>query len=141
MFVTTTIINIDSVFASCDITKQIYRDVDGKGFELRFNNPPSNSALHFATVVLYHPKRNNIGVFKVGTSQGFGTIYLEPQTESENNITAYFFDSQLKSVENYNLGEFLFISGLGSWDWYDNQMNNSREIVLGNSMWKFDRCQ
>jgi hypothetical protein len=36
---------------------------------------------------------------------------------------------------------YLFISGLGSEDYYKNQMSGSREIVLGDVMWKFYRCR
>ena len=35
----------------------------------------------------------------------------------------------------------MFILGLGSWDWYDNQMSEGRDIILGNPMWKFDHCR
>lgn len=137
------IFNVESANATCQITKHIYRAVDDKGFELRFNNPPANSALHFATVTLWHPKRGNIGTLIVGNSQGFGTIYFQPQNnlEDSTNISAYFFDSKFKSAEDYNSAQFLFVSGLGSWDWYDNQMTGGRDVFLGNPIWKFDRCQ
>ena len=132
-------------YAGCDITRAVYKDVSKKGFELRFNAPPQESAVLFATVTLWHPKRGNINSFEVGSSQGFGTVYLSPQssTESETDyrISAYFFDSNFKEFNQQGASPYMFISGLGSWDWYNNQMSEGRDIVLGNPMWKFDHCR
>lgn len=133
------------IYAACDITHAIYKDINNKGFELRFNDPPQNSAVLFATVTLWHPKRGNINNFEVGSSQGFGTVYLFPkspiESETVSQISAYFFDSNFQELDRPEISTHIFISGLGSWDWYENQMSGSRDTVLGNPMWKFDRCQ
>ena len=132
-------------YAGCDINRAVYKDTGEKGFELRFNDPPKDSAVLFATVTLWHSKRGNISSFEVGSFQGFGTVYLSPKSKTESEavsqISAYFFDSNFKEFNNEGASPYMFISGLGSWDWYDNQMSGGRNTVLGNPMWKFDRCR
>jgi uncharacterized protein YukJ len=135
--------NNNPSYAVCEITNRIYKDVDGKGFELRFSEPSSDSAVSFANVTLWHPERNNIGVFEAGASQGLANIYFSLINKKEDNINiaAYFFNSNFQQSQQIDNSHYLFVSGLGSWDWYFNQMSGGRDIFLGNPMWKFDRCQ
>jgi hypothetical protein len=132
-------------YAACDITRAIYIDMNHSGFELRFNAPPKDSGVLFATVTLWHPQRGNINTFDVGSSQGFGTVYLSPKSDIESQtdyrISAYFFNSNFQQSNEEGASPYMFIAGLGSWDWYDNQMSGGRNIILGNPIWKLDRCQ
>jgi hypothetical protein len=132
-------------YAGCDITRAVYKDMGQNGFELRFNDSLQEVVGLFATVTLWHPKRGNINSFEVGSTQGFSTIYLSPiyntASETDYRISAYFFDYNFKEFNQEGASPYMFISGLGSWDWYDNQMSEGRDIVLGNPMWKFDHCR
>ncbi|MGK7957449.1 MAG: hypothetical protein AB4063_19675 [Crocosphaera sp.] len=134
-----------SSYAMCDMTRAIYTDMNGSGFELRFNAPPQNTAVLFATVTLWHPQRGNINTFDVGSSQGFGTVYLAPksdiESETDYRISAYFFDTNFKETNEEGASPYMFIAGLGSWDWYDSQMSGGRDVILRNPMWKLDRCR
>jgi hypothetical protein len=139
----------DSVYANtsnpaCKITDGIYRDVSGRGFELRFGPPPPKSVTTMATAIISHPKRGSIFEFEMTQSQGYGSTSLISRKDTSKSYRVNFFNSDLTQASMFrakSLPTYLFVSDLGGDDYYLNQGSGSREIALGDVMWRFQRCK
>ncbi|CAN1211726.1 hypothetical protein TUMEXPCC7403_16095 [Tumidithrix helvetica PCC 7403] len=137
---------------SCPIAKSIYRDADGKGFQLVFGPPPPRSPFH-ATAAIAHPQLGQLYRFQVTQSSGYGSIWLLEQDRSnskrENRFWITFFDRDLKSATPIFLGQetesprYAVIAELGSHDYYQRRgtMTQSTPPLLPDVMWIHDRCQ
>jgi len=137
--------------APCPIAQSVYRDAEGKGFELVFGEPLPNSVTS-ATATITYPQAGEVYSFTVGQSQGYGTIYMG-LIEDEPFFTVNFFDQNLISANPLWLGEetqapkYIFMTGLGSYDYYFRRHEiYSYELspvapLLGEIMWVYHRCQ
>ncbi|NEQ29209.1 MAG: hypothetical protein F6K28_61820, partial [Microcoleus sp. SIO2G3] len=92
----------------CPIAKSIYRDGDGKGFQLVFGSPPPNTP-YSATAVINHSQSGQIYHFTVSQSSGYGSVWLIDQSRTNssqrNMLWITFFDQDLKSATPLWLGE------------------------------------
>jgi hypothetical protein len=133
----------------CPIAKSIYRDGDGKGFELVFGAPPAKTP-YYATAVIYHSQRRPIYRFTVSQSSGYGSVWLNElsgdNSKQNNSFWITFFDQDMKSATPLWLGEekaapeYAVIAQLGSHDYYRRRGAETPPLI-GDVMWMFDRCQ
>ena len=125
----------------CSIENSVYQAIGNPDFELIFSPRLPNKGMD-AVVTLKHTKRGRIQTFHMVTSNGYGSSSLiDPQREG-TRLNIVVFDRNLKRdsiFRNKVAPEYAFVSGLGSHDYY---LNNARslELLLGEQMWKFDRC-
>lgn len=141
-----------SPLESCPIARSIYRDGDGKGFQLVFGPPPPGRPFH-ATAVINHPQQEKLYQFLVNQSSGYGSVWLSPPdrgSSSHNNLLwITFFDRNLKSATPLFLGKeteapmYAVIAQLGSNDYYRRKGNvtSSTPPLLRDVIWIHDRCQ
>lgn len=141
----------------CKISQSVYRDADGKGFELVFREPTPETPTSKATATITHSQVGQLYNFKVTQSVGYGTIHLilidyegalEPRSFPIN-----FFDRNLISATPLWFGEetqtpkYAFIADLGASDYYRSQDSfytserSSLVPPLGDMMWVYERCQ
>lgn len=136
--------NAQSDEPSCKFADSIYQDVKGKGFELVVRKPPRGSASVSAIVRIGHEKRGQIFEFDMVQSQGYGSTSLIDRKGQKRSYPINFFNSDLsqKSIFRAKTApKYLFISGLGSEDYYGNSSRGGREVLLGDVMWEFSRCE
>lgn len=130
---------------TCDLTRSVYQDADGQGFQLEFAPDLSGSAVTLATATLTHPDRGTIFEFSVAQSQGYGAIGLVNSNNPEAVHGIYFFGSDLRRssvlIGRGNAPTYAFVEGLGSTDYYSNQNSGSRDIILGDVMWQLAYCK
>ncbi|GBO53433.1 hypothetical protein APA_1340 [Pseudanabaena sp. lw0831] len=136
--------------ASCPITKSVYRDGDGTGFELVFWEPPVGTPFH-GTAIINHPQHKQIYRFIVSQSSGYGSIWLTNQDKDTINLKndrsfgITFFDRNFKSATPLWLGKetdspkYAIVADLGSHDYY--RRRGSTLPLLGDVIWIHDRCQ
>lgn len=138
-----------TVAESCAIAQSIYRDVNGKGFQLMFSLPPAGSAIH-ARATLYHPQQGQLYQFNVTQTSGYGSIWLSEvanRAERDRGLWITFFDQNLQSATPTILGEetqapqYAMISELGSFDYYKRRGKQNNEVLLQDTLWIHDRCQ
>jgi hypothetical protein len=143
------------VFAvPCKVAHSVYRNVDGKGFELFFGSSIPGTGISYATATINHPNQKQIYSFSVTQSNGYGSIFfliINPTNnglEYGENFVINFFDQNLRSDTPGVLGREVqapkyFITGLGSYDYYKRRSKRSTDTppFLGDSMWVYDRCQ
>jgi hypothetical protein len=141
--------------APCKINQSIYRDADGKGFELVFGAPIPGTGSSHATATIRHPKQGNLYNFNVTQASGYGSISLLAITSTEKSLKysdrlgINFFDPGFRSATPLVLGqeaqapEYAFIYGIGSYDYYKRRGSVSEKTApfLGDVMWIHNRCQ
>ena len=126
---------------SCKFTNSIYQDIKGSGFELAVSKPSKGLVSVSAVVKIGHKKRGQVFEFDMVQSQGYGSTTLN---DGKGQHLINFFNSDLsqKSIFRAKTApKYLFVSGLGSEDYYRNSSRGGREIFLGDVMWKFSRCE
>lgn len=126
---------------SCKFTNSIYQDIKGRGFELVVSKSPVSSASIGAIVRIRHEQRGQIFEFDMVQSQGYGSTSLIDRKGQGRSHLINFFNSDLsqKSIfRTKTAPKYLFISGLGSEDYYGNSSRGSRKIMLGDVMWKLN---
>jgi len=133
----------------CPIAKSIYRDGDGKGFELVFGAPLPNTTYH-ATAVIHHPQQRSLYQFTVNQSSGYGSVWLnelsKKNSRQSQRFWITFFDQNLKSATPLWLGEekeapkYAVVAELGSHDYYQRR-GTEKPSLIGDVIWVFDRCQ
>lgn len=142
--------------APCKISQSVYRDADGKGFELVFGEPIPGTASSKATATITHPKVGQLYKFDVGQSSGYGSISLglidDDSTLEPRSFGINFFDRNLVSATPLWLGEetqapkYAFIARLGGHDYYrrkgDFYTSGISTLVppLGDMIWVYNRC-
>ena len=134
---------------ACPIAKSIYRDAEGKGFQLVFGPPPEGS-IYQATATIEHPQQAKLYQFLVTQSSGYGSIWLvDRDPDSANRKSSFsitFFDQDLKSAnplvfwQATESPQYAAIAGLGSID-YSQRRGTDGPPLLGDMMWIFQRCQ
>ena len=133
---------------SCPIAKSIYRDGDGKGFELVFG-PPTTGRIEHATAVINHRQQRQLYRFKMYQRSGYGSVWLSELSlgypkQPARGFWITFFDRDLKSATPLFLGEekesprYAVIADLGSYDYY---RRRGQETLIKDPIWVFDRCQ
>jgi hypothetical protein len=134
---------------SCPISRSIYRDGNGGGFQLIFSSPPPRSVIS-AIATIQHPQQGEIYRFNVTQSSGYGSIWLSEDNakESDRSLWISFFDNNLKSATPLFFGEekqspkYAIIAELGSYDYYNRRSSNAQNILLlRDAIWIYDRCQ
>ncbi|MBW4525112.1 MAG: hypothetical protein KME18_07935 [Phormidium tanganyikae FI6-MK23] len=136
---------------SCKLTQSIYRDVNGKGFELIFGQPPKNRAVYGASAVIKQAKQGVIYRFNLTQANGYGSISLIDPKRNNDNPSGFFvinfFNSDLTSApfmpgRETSVPKYAFINGIGAAHYYDYRRDFSNNIpMLLDAMWVFDRCQ
>jgi hypothetical protein len=123
--------------AACDLDHSVYRDAAKRGFTLEFSPSEREDATVVALAQVRHTTRGVIFTFEVGHSNGYGTFFLA-RTDADKAPAhdAYFFDARMVET-TVNTAAWVFVSGLGSADWYDTR----KDPQLGDVLWKFDRCK
>ncbi len=139
--------------APCKIAQSVYRDADGKGFELVFS-AAGNRTSH-ATATIAYPPQGQLYQFNVVQSSGYGSISLVNinsngnRLETNNRLGISFFDQNLRAATPIFLGEetaapeYAFISELGGYDYYQRRGSVTENMppLLADVMWVHDRCQ
>ncbi len=144
-----------SVLAStCQIAQSVYRDADGKGFELVFDAPLPETGSSDATATINHPEQGRLYTFNVTQASGYGSISLVSinaignSLKDANSFRINFFGQNFKSATPVFFGEetqapdYAFIAELGSHDYYTRRGTVTEETppFLGDVMWIHDRC-
>jgi hypothetical protein len=142
--------------ASCKISQSVYRDLDGKGFELVFGpRLPGLPGVSQATAIIQHTRQTEVHAFSLTQANGYGSISLSALKSTTNGLeygqrfTINFFDQNLRSASPGVFGreihapKYAFISDLGSYDYY-----TRREMVakgappfLKDTAWVYARCR
>lgn len=138
---------------NCNLRQSVYRDANGKGFELIFSQPATRSASSYATAVIRQSKAGELYRFSVTQSNGYGsTVLFDPKRANDESSSGYvinFFDKNLVTT-TFMLGrettvpKYAFINGLGSTDYYRfgrrEALSQGIPLLL-DTMWVFSRCQ
>ena len=128
---------------TCSIQSSFYRAIGNPDFQLVFAPPPPNKIMG-AVVSLTHTKRGQIQAFHLTTANGYGSSSLLDPKGARESLNIVFFDRDLKRdgiFRNQHAPEYVFIAGLGSSDYYYYSSNgDNRKFLLGDVMWRFDRC-
>lgn len=128
---------------SCPLTRSIYKDVDGDGFELSFSPKNDGPVSSWAIATLRQTGYGARTTFTVNSRQGGGGTILSPNEKEYSSYSGemrmHQFSSDLKSPQGNQAPDYILISGLGSFDWYWNKEKG--EPFVGDTMWKFDRCK
>jgi hypothetical protein len=123
---------------TCPLTRRVYRNVNERGFVLEFRPAPPNSAIVSATAIVSQDVRGIIFKFELVRSQGYGSYNL---VQGKEAYPAYFFDKDGKQFNRDGTPPLLFVSGLGSADYYLNQTKGGRTIFMGDNFWQFAYCR
>jgi len=133
--------SIASTGRKCSIENSVYQAIGNSDFELIFSPRLPNKGMD-AVVTLKHTKRGKVQTFHMVTSNGYGSSFLTDPKREETVLNIVVFDRDLKRdsiFRNKVAPEYAFVAGLGSHDYYLNDAR-SLELLLGDRMWKFDRC-
>jgi hypothetical protein len=125
----------------CSMHNSAYKAIGNPDFELTFSPRIPNLTMD-AVVTLKHSNRGEIKTFHVVTSQGYGSSFLiDPDRDDRTILNIVVFDRNLEPdriFRNEVAPEYAFVAGLGSRDYYGPE--GGRKFMLGDRMWKFDRC-
>ena len=123
--------------AACDLGHSVYRDAAKRGFTLEFSPAGGDDATLVALAQVRHKTRGVIFKFEVGHTSGYGTFSLT-RTDADKALghDVYFFDARMVETP-VNTAAWVFVSGLGSADWYDTR----KDPQLGDTLWAFARCK
>jgi hypothetical protein len=150
--VLSTVTSTTPALAGCKISQSIYRDVDGKGFELVFK-PATGSGFGgaYGTAIIQQAKLGRLYNFSFTQANGYGSmslISLKPDGSgfADGDFGINFFDASLKSPNTSfnteaNAPKYAFISGLGSHDYYRRRSSSGNNLLLKDTMWVYSRCQ
>lgn len=128
---------LSGAMAACDLDHSVFRDAASRGFALEFSPSEGADATLVALAQVKHKTRGVIFTFDVGHTNGYGTFFLTQTGVSKpRSLDVYFFDVRLIETP-VNTAAWVFVSGLGSADWYDTR----KDPQLGDTMWKFERCK
>jgi hypothetical protein len=130
-------------WADCALTDRVYRDVANRGFELEFYPPVERpTSLNFATVRIRHTAGETLYEFYMTQSQGYGTVSL---IGDDKGFRINFFNADLTTASwgDADGAEYVFIAELGAHEYSHRgrQRAENETPILGEVMWKFDRCK
>lgn len=141
----------ESVLATpCKISQSVYRDADGKGFELVFGAPKTGSPF-LASATIQHSQQDPLYRFNLTQANGYGSISLLWQPKTKQQIQSFrlnFFCQDFKSATPVIFGrepqapKYAFITDLGSFDYYQRRSRISDQTPpqIVDMMWVHDRC-
>lgn len=141
----------ESVFAApCKISQSVYRDTDGKGFELVFGAPPPGSPF-LASVTLHHTQQKLLYRFNLTQANGYGSISLlwrQSPDQKGQSFPLNFFSQDFKAATPVIFGReeqaptYAFITGLGRFDYYQRrgQISGHTPPQMVDMMWVHSRC-
>lgn len=141
----------ESVLAApCKISQSVYRDTDGKGFELVFGAPPNGSPF-LASVALHHAQQDPLYRFNLTQANGYGSISLLWRHQPHQPVQSFrlnFFSQDFKSATPVVFGrepqapKYAFITDLGSFDYYQrrSEISDQTPPQIVDMMWVHDRC-
>ena len=128
---------------TCTIQNSVYKAIGNPDYQLVFSPPPPNKLID-AVVVLNHTKRGKIQTFHMTTANGYGSSFLSDPKREGVSLNIVVFDRNLKRDSiwrNKVAPEYAFVAGLGARDYYDySSSGDNRKFLLGEVMWRFDRC-
>lgn len=129
---------------ACPLTRSTYRAIGNPEYTLTFGDPPTGSASVQAIATVQHPQRGSVFTLRLTQSQGYGAYILFDPDQDNANYRTYFFDQNFQStapiLNRSNPATYLFVSELGVSDYYSDRPR-SRELLLGDVMWKLDTCR
>lgn len=142
----------ESVLAApCKISQSVYRDTDGKGFELAFGGAPNGSPF-LASAALHHSQQEPLYRFNLTQANGYGSIsLLWRQQQPNQKIQSFrlnFFSQDFKSATPIIFGQelqapkYAFITDLGRFDYYQRrgEISDQAPPQIVDMMWVHDRC-
>lgn len=141
----------DSALAApCKISQSVYRDADGKGFELMFGAPPKGSPF-LASATLRHPQQDPLYRFSLTQASGYGAISLMFRQQHSQQVQSFrlnFFSQDLQAATPGVFGQepqapkYAFITDLGSFDYYQRRgkISDQTPPQIADMMWVHDRC-
>lgn len=141
----------ESVLAApCKISQSVYRDTDGKGFELVFG-APKNGTPFLASATIQPSQQDPLYRFNLTQANGYGSISLLWQPKTKQNSQSFrlnFFSQDLQSATPVIFGRepqaprYAFITDLGSFDYYQRrgQISDQTPPQIVDMMWVHDRC-
>jgi hypothetical protein len=98
---------------SCPISRSIYRDGNGEGFQLIFSSPPQGS-VSSAIATIKHPQQGEIYRFNVTQSSGYGSIWLSENDPKESDRSFLLLESQNMAMTLLSTMTGTICSGMGS---------------------------
>lgn len=136
--------------APCRISQSVYRDVDGKGFELVFGAPPKGSPF-LASATLHHSLQDPLYRFNLTQANGYGSISLlwrQRPNSKPQSFPLNFFSQDFTSATPIIFGrepqapKYAFITDLGSFDYYQRRgkISDQTPPQIVDTMWVHDRC-
>ena len=132
----------------CPLTQSIYRDADGKGFELAFSSPRPKTP-YPASAIIQHAQGGRMYEFDVSQSSGYGSVWLNTLKNYPGPPRSFwitFFDQDLKAatpiwlLDAKTAPKYAAIAELGGHDHY-RRRGTKNPPLIGDVMWRFDRCQ
>jgi hypothetical protein len=133
----------------CSLDRATYSAIGKPAFELQFSPIEQRRiATEIVALSIQHSDRGFLGSYHIGRSQGYGSYYMQDlaksfEDDTDADLKPVFFDANLqqtKSPENGEAPKYVFISGLGSRDWYTDRSGN-RTQPLREVMWQFSSCR
>jgi hypothetical protein len=134
--------------ATCPLNRATYSAIGKPAFELQFSPiAKPKIASEFVALTIQHRDRGTIATYHLGSSLGYGSYYLrDANTSIEDDRNAslkpVFFDANFQQAKDPapSAPQYLFISGLGSDDWYSN-LPGSRETPIAEVLWQRSGCR
>lgn len=135
--------------AACPLDRATYSAIGKPDFELQFSPIEQRRiATEIVALSIQHSDRGFLGSYHIGRSQGYGSYYMQDlaksfEDDTDADLKPVFFDANLQQTnnpENSTAPKYVFISGLGSRDWYTDRPGN-REKPLREVMWQLSSCR
>jgi hypothetical protein len=133
----------------CVLDRATYSAIGKPAFELQFS-PIENRkiATESVALTLQHRDRGMLTTYHIGGTMGYGSYVLRDlsrpiEEDTGDRLRTVFFDAnwqEVKDISRGNAPKYLFISGLGSNDWYADRANN-RKQPLREVMWQISNCR
>jgi hypothetical protein len=132
----------------CPIGRATYSAIGKPAFELQFSPiAKPKIASEFVALTIQHRDRGTVATYHLGGSLGYGSYYLRDantsiEDDSNASLKPVFFDANFQQARDPapSAPQYLFISGLGSDDWYSDRPGN-RETPIAEVMWQRSGCR
>jgi hypothetical protein len=130
---------------TCNLQNSTYSAIGNPDWRIEVKPAQKRfAAVESATFLIKHKTRGEIGRYALGQSNGYGSFSLRDLSKKVDDpspsLKPAFFDQHWRADRLLNSApKYLFISGLGSADWYGNSPQ-SRETPVGELMWQLSSC-
>jgi hypothetical protein len=132
----------------CPLDRATYSAIGKPAFEMQFSPiAKPKIASEFVALTFQHRDRGTIATYHLGSSLGYGSYYLRDantsiEDDSNASLKPVFFDANFQQARDSatSAPQYLFISGLGSDDWYSDRPGN-REKPVSEVMWQRSGCR